>query len=82
MTYEHFNKKVDERKAATITNQQKKSLWRLIRILVPVAVVLLLIVALEAIGFISNTFCLALAIITLCHGCFDLGRVWHKIKLF
>lgn len=81
MTYEHFNQKVDERKAAAITNQRKRSLESLLRILAPVLTTLILIVVLEAAGFVSTSFCIALAIIVMCRGCFRLGRVWHKINL-
>ena len=81
MTYEHFNQKVDERKAAAITNQQKRSLESLLRILSPMLITLILIVVLEAVGFVSTAFCIALAIIVMCRGFFRLGRVWHKIKL-
>jgi hypothetical protein len=80
MTYEHFNKKVDERKALIIKNRQKRSLMKLIHILGPVSIALILISILEAIGFISNVFCIALMTTILCYGFFCLGRVWNKIK--
>ena len=87
MTYEYFNKKVDERKAAVINakkarvNEQKeRTLDRLIRILAPVAGALLLVAILESIGCISNIFSYAIMIAILCTVSFKLGRVWHKLK--
>ena len=80
MTYEHFNKKVDERKAAIVKAQQEKSLDRLISILATIAGALLLVAILEGIGCISNVFSMVLMIIILCTGSFKLGRIWNKLK--
>ena len=87
MTYEYFNKKVDERKTA-IANEQKaradkmkeSTLDRLIGILAPVAGTLLLVAILESIGCINNILSYALMIVILCTGSFKLGRVWNKMK--
>lgn len=80
MTYEHFNKKVDERKAAIVRAQQERSLDRLIRILAPVAGASVLVAILQSIGCISNIFSLFLVIAIFCTGSFKLGRIWHKLK--
>ena len=87
MTYEHFNKKVDERKAAIANAQQarenemkERTLDRLISILAPVAGALLLVAILEGAGCINNIFSYALMIVILCTGSFKLGRVWNKMK--
>ena len=80
MTYEYFNKKVDERKAAVNSKQQKEHCEILAPVLFHVFVALVTLCVLWGIGFISREFCMLLTIAVLCLGSFALGRVWHKLK--
>ena len=78
--YEFFNQKVDERKAAAMNFQSKKTPLILIRIFIPVAIALVLLAILEKVGFINNVFSMILMVITACYGSFKVGRVWYRIK--
>ena len=78
--YEFFNQKVDERKAAAMSYQSKKTPLILLRIFVPVAIALVLLAILEKVGFINNVFSMILMVITACYGSFKVGRVWYRIK--
>ena len=79
-TYEHFNKKVDERKAAVNSKQQKERYEILAPVLFHVFAALIALCVLWGIGFISREFCMLLTVTVLCLGSFVLGRVWYKIK--
>jgi uncharacterized membrane protein len=78
--YEFFNQKVEERQAAALKSQAKQTPLVLLRILIPVVIALVLIAALQMVGFVSVVFSAILAVITLCYGSFKAGRIWHKIK--
>lgn len=65
---------------AKITARRNEAIKRIILVFCVVLVALLAITGLDAIGFISTTFAIILAAISVCIGAFKTGYIWRDIK--
>lgn len=74
--YEKINANVKAQMAVRRTEAIKK----IIMVAVALIVALGAFIGLKAIGFISGTFLVILASITVCIAAFKTGYIWHDIK--
>ena len=76
MSDKEFYLKVEQNKE----RQRKEAVTKFAVLLGKAVLVLLVLLALEAIGFISGTFLAILAAGTVCYGAFKAGYIWRDIK--
>lgn len=74
--YEKINFKVK----AQVSARRREAIKKIILVCGLVLVALVAITGLEAIGFISITFAIILAAITVWAGAFKIGYIWRDIK--
>ncbi len=75
--YEKINVKVK----AQVSARRKDAIKKIILVFGLVLASLCAIVGLEVIGFISITFAIILAAISVCAGAFKTGYIWRDIKI-
>ena len=74
--YEKINANVK----VQLTARRKAAIWRIVRAFGFLLVALVVIACLNTIGFISMTFAIILAAISVCVCAFKTGYIWHDIK--
>ena len=74
--YEKINANVKVQMAV----RRQEAIKRIILVLVALIVAMGAFIGLKAIGFISGTFAVILASITICIAAFKTGYIWHDIK--